>query len=78
VPYIIPMDTKKSIPRNLATWDRALRVVLGCAMLGYWAFTGFAGYLWPILGVALLANAAMGRCGAYALFGFSTCPIKKK
>ncbi|MEZ0262338.1 MAG: DUF2892 domain-containing protein [Alphaproteobacteria bacterium] len=72
------MDTKKTIPHNLANWDRALRVVLGCAMLGYWAFTGFAGYLWPILGVALLVNAAMGRCGAYALFGFSTCPIKKK
>jgi len=78
MPYIILMDTKKSIPRNLATWDRALRVVLGCAMLGYWGFGGFEGYLWPILGVALLANAAMGRCGAYALFGISTCPIPKK
>lgn len=72
------MDSKSPVPVNLAHWDRALRVVLGCAMLGYWAFTGFTGYLWPILGVALLVNAAMGRCGAYALFGFSTCPVKKK
>jgi hypothetical protein len=72
------MDAKKTIPVNLAGWDRALRVVLGCAMLGYWAFGGFQGLLWPLLGGALLANAAMGRCGAYALFGFSTCPVKKK
>ena len=76
-PYIQDMDLKKPIPKNLASWDRALRVVLGVAMLGYWAGTGFSGFLWPILGVALLVNAAMGRCGAYALLGISTCPIKK-
>ena len=72
------MVSKKTIPVNLAGWDRALRVVTGTAMLGYWAFTGLQGYLWPILGVALLVNAAMGRCGLYAVFGISTCPVKKK
>jgi len=70
------MFGKNPIPKNLATWDRALRVVLGGAMLGWWAYNGFAGFLWPILGVALLVNAAMGRCGAYALLGISSCPIK--
>lgn len=67
----------KPVPKNLATWDRALRVVLGVGMLGYWAANGFHGFLWPILGGALLANAALGRCGAYALLGISTCPVKK-
>lgn len=71
------MDFSKNIPRNLATWDRLLRVFLGLAMLGWWAYGGFHGLLWPILGGALLANAAMGRCGAYALLGISTCPVKK-
>lgn len=68
----------KPIEKNLATWDRAWRTVAGGGMLGYWAFTGFHGLLWPILGGALLANAALGRCGAYALLGISTCPVKKK
>jgi hypothetical protein len=71
------MDVKKPLPKNLASWDRALRVVLGVALLGYWAATGFHGFLCPVLGVAMLVNAAMGTCGAYALFGFSTCPVKK-
>lgn len=71
------MDLKKTVPKNLATWDRLLRVALGVGMLGYWAMGGFQGFLWPILGGALLANAAMGRCGAYALLGISTCPVKK-
>jgi ABC-type uncharacterized transport system permease subunit len=67
----------KPVPKNLANWDRALRVVLGAGMIGYWAAAGFSGFLWPVLGGALLANAALGRCGAYALFGISTCPVKK-
>ncbi|HYD16904.1 MAG TPA: DUF2892 domain-containing protein [Patescibacteria group bacterium] len=71
------MDFKNPLPKNLAPWDRALRVVLGAGMLGWWTYNGYQGVLWPILGVALLVNAAMGRCGAYALFGLSTCPIKK-
>ncbi len=63
------------LPRNLGTWDRVLRVVAGMGLLGYWAGEGFQGVLWPILAGALLVNAAMGSCGAYALFGFSTCPV---
>ncbi len=68
---------KPAFPRNLATWDRVLRVVIAVALLGYWASVGFQGLLWPILAVALLVNAAMGSCGAYAVFGISTCPIQK-
>lgn len=67
----------KTVPKNLANWDRALRVVLGVGMLAYWAVHEFHGFLWPVLGGALLVNAAMGKCGAYALFGISTCPVKK-
>jgi len=70
--------TKKPlVPRNLATWDRILRVVIALGLLGYWAANGFQGFLWPILAGALLVNAAMGSCGAYALFGLSTCHIEE-
>lgn len=71
------MELKQPIPRNLANWDRALRWVAGGAMLVYWAYNDFNGLLWPILGGALMVNAALGRCGAYALLGISTCPVKK-
>ena len=70
------MAEKKHIAKNLATWDRALRVAIAAALLGAWAFYGFHGFLLPILGAALLVNAAMGTCGLYAALGISTCPVK--
>jgi len=66
----------KLVKKNLATWDRALRVAIAIALFGYWALVqDFHGLLCPILGAALLVNAAMGTCGLYAALGISTCPV---
>ena len=70
------MAIRKSVPKNLANWDRIVRVVVGMGLLMYWALSGDMGWWMPILGTALLVNAAMGTCGLYALLGISTCPIK--
>ncbi|MDE1152281.1 MAG: DUF2892 domain-containing protein [Micavibrio sp.] len=70
------MTAQKRIQKNLANWDRAARVVAGLALLLYWALSGNMGWWMPIVGTALLVNAAMGTCGLYALLGISTCPIK--
>jgi len=70
------MTAPKRIQKNLANWDRALRVVAGLGLLLYWALSGDMGWWMPIAGTALLVNAAMGTCGLYALLGISTCPVK--
>lgn len=68
----------KSTPKNLARWDRVLRVVLAGLLVALWGrgvLTGWAGILAIVLAGGLLLNAALGRCGLYAAFGFSTCPL---
>ncbi len=70
------MSPTKSVSKNLANWDRIARVVAGMGLLLYWALSGDMGWWMPILGTALLVNAAMGTCALYAMLGISTCPIK--
>ena len=57
--------------RNLASWDRIGRVVLG-AILVLAAVTGTIG-AWGWLGIVLLATAGMNFCPIYRVFGFKTC-----
>jgi len=57
--------------RNLASWDRIARVVLG-ALLVIAALTGAIG-IWGYIGVVLLATAGMNFCPLYRVFGFKTC-----
>lgn len=57
--------------RNLASWDRIARFVLG-ALLVVLALTGTIG-VWGWIGVVLLATAGMNFCPAYKVFGFKTC-----
>jgi hypothetical protein len=72
------MADKQSSGKNLAQWDRTLRGVAGFMLLGYWGAAGFPNFWMPIIGGALLANAAMGQCGLYRMLGISTCPVKLK
>ena len=58
-------------PHNEHTIDRALRVVVGGALL-YLAVTGVTA--WGYLGIVPLVTGLAGSCPVYALFGLSTCP----
>jgi hypothetical protein len=65
---------------NEATLDRILRVVVGLGLL-IWFFTsagaGILGYLAAVAGAVLLVTGAVGTCPLYAMFGVSTCQIKR-
>jgi len=61
---------------NEASWDRALRVVLGVVLLYLgWAgiVTGTAGTVFKIAGFLPLLTGLIGWCPAYRLLGISTC-----
>jgi hypothetical protein len=60
---------------NEGTIDRALRVVVGLALIGL-AATGTVG-VWGWIGVLPLVTGIVGFCPGYAIFGMSTCPMKK-
>jgi uncharacterized membrane protein YfcA len=56
---------------NIGTVDRALRIVVGLALLAA-TMTGMIG-VWGWIGVVPLVTAFMRFCPAYALIGLKTC-----
>jgi hypothetical protein len=61
---------------NEANWDRALRIVIGLALL-YVGWTGTVGgalgWIFKIGGFLPLVTGIAGWCALYAVLGFSTC-----
>jgi hypothetical protein len=66
------MPLEKIFPRNEHAIDRALRILVGVALLAL-VVVGPRTY-WGLLGLVPLATGLVGSCPLYTLFGFSTCP----
>lgn len=58
---------------NVGGIDRAIRIILGLALI-LWAI--FTSNYWGYLGILLLLTGLCGRCGIYQPFGFSSCKTK--
>lgn len=60
--------------RNMGGVDRAVRFVVGVALLsvGLFALGGLASILAVVLAVVALATSLTGFCPGYVPFGFST------
>lgn len=61
--------------RNVGTIDRSIRLIVGVALLSQ-VFVGLE-TAWGWIGVVLIATAAIGYCGPYALLGVNTCAASK-
>ena len=62
---------------NVGSIDRALRVVVGVALLAGFFLLPEAGYRWAsLIGIIPLATGALGTCPLYTLVGLNTCPAK--
>jgi len=60
---------------NVGTVDRALRVVIGLALIAFAIPVGFpnTGWNWiGWIGVVPIITAVVGNCPAYSVLGFST------
>ena len=65
---------------NVGNVDRIIRAVLGVILLAGWIFGWFAGALAIVLGIVgiiLLATAAIKFCPLYRIIGASTCQPSK-
>ncbi len=67
---------EKLLPTNLGTLDRALRIVLGVALLALVFFGPKTPWGW--IGLAPLLTGALGSCPLYTVLGMNTCPGKPK
>jgi hypothetical protein len=62
--------------RNEGTVDRAVRVLVGLALLAL-VFVGPQSP-WGWLGIVPLLTGLVGICPAYSLFGIRTCSLPEK
>jgi hypothetical protein len=64
--------------KNEGTIDRALRIIVGLALLAGFFLMPDASYRWALLiGVVPLVTGLIGSCPAYSLLGINTCSLKK-
>ena len=64
--------------KNEGTLDRALRIVVGLALLAGFFAMPEAAYRWAFLiGIVPLVTGLIGSCPLYSILGISTCPVKK-
>jgi len=64
--------TSKILPKNTHPIERALRVLVGLALIAL-VFVG-PKTLVGLVGIVPLATGLLGSCPLYTLFGWSTCP----
>lgn len=66
---------------NEGTADRAVRVVLGAALLWLGYLSGLLSSPWStvavVAGVVLIITGITGFCGLYSVLGINTCPVKR-
>ncbi|MFZ1772512.1 MAG: DUF2892 domain-containing protein [Rhizobiaceae bacterium] len=63
---------------NEGTIDRALRVIVGIALLAaFFMYPDASWRYWTLIGVVPLLTGAIGWCPLYSVLGMSTCPVKK-
>ncbi len=65
---------------NESTVDRVVRLVVAAVAVGVSAAIGFGtvgGIILLVVAGIMAVTAAVGFCPLYALFGFSTCPVRQ-
>ena len=67
--------------KNVGSIDRAIRALVGIALLAVFFFGGVEGTLGIValvIGIVMLGTAAIGWCPPYSLLGINTCGVKQE
>lgn len=62
--------------KNVGTVDRAVRVVVGAALIVAGIVQGGAWWAAAVFGAVLIGTAVTSFCGLYTLLGINTCKVK--
>lgn len=66
--------------KNVGSIDRAIRALVGVALLAANLLGGIQGTLGIVVlvaGIVMLGTAAIGWCPPYSLLGINTCGVKQ-
>lgn len=65
------------LKKNVGAIDRALRIVVGLALLAGFFLNADATWRWAyLIGIVPLATGLLSTCPLYSILGVSTCPVK--
>ena len=63
---------------NVGGIDRALRIIVGIALLAlFFIYPDASWRYWTLIGIIPLATGLMSSCPLYSILGLSTCPAKR-
>ncbi|ASP21549.1 membrane protein [Antarctobacter heliothermus] len=63
--------------KNVGQSDRIIRAIIGIvAIIAFFTVSGSWSWLLLVVGIVMLATAALGTCPPYALLGINTCKLK--
>jgi len=66
--------------RNVGKTDKIIRIVIAIILVALYftdVVTGTLGIIFLVVAGIALVTALVNFCGLYAIFGFSSCPLKK-
>ncbi|KCV83383.1 hypothetical protein ATO10_01440 [Actibacterium atlanticum] len=64
--------------KNVGSTDRALRIIVGLALIaGFFMTSGSYSWLY-LIGIVPLVTGLMSSCALYTIFGISTCKLKQE
>lgn len=64
--------------RNVGTIDRAVRIIVGLALIAGFFLNPEASLRWLyLIGIVPLATGLMGSCGLYTVLGVNTCKLNR-
>jgi len=58
---------------NMGGADRAVRIVIGLALLSLLVLLEGSARWWGLIGIVMIGTGIVGFCPAYLPFGISTC-----
>ncbi len=67
--------------RNVGKTDKIIRIVIAIILVTLYftnVVTGTLGIIFLVAAGIALVTALVNFCGLYAIFGLSSCPLKKK
>lgn len=72
--------TKVIMNKNIGTTDKIIRLIVAALIAVLYltnVISGTAGIVLLVLAIVLVATSLVSFCGVYALFGLSTCKVRK-
>ncbi|WP_294607951.1 DUF2892 domain-containing protein [Roseovarius sp.] len=67
------------LKKNVGSIDRALRIIVGLALLAGFFLNRDGAYSWLyLIGIIPLVTGLLSSCPLYTILGLRTCPMEKK